>query len=377
VSAWFPDTYEASRARFRRDLDRVRARWPGARLQSHRLAGDEDLTIDWIAAPAAAPAAADRGLVFTLGEHGIEAYVGAAMWQLLLAEFLPRLDPACTGLCIVHAINPWGMKHWRRVTQGNVDLNRTFLLDRSELAAFDNPGYAQLAGFLNPQRPLFNAGATKRAILLRLVWLSARRGQEWLRRAVWLGQYRYPRGIYYGGDGAPEETQVLMALYREWLGVFPSLVHLDMHTGYGPRYQMSLVNSSREARASKDLAAAFGYPRVVKATADEFYSIHGDMIDFVYALAERERPGGRLYATSFEFGTHGDARRAIWRSMRAVIVENQAYWNGAPDARDARAAQDDFRELFCPAESQWREQALSDARRAMAGILGAEGYLAA
>lgn len=303
------------------------------------------------------------------------------MLQLFLAEFQPRLDAARTGLRLVHAINPWGMKHRRRVTRDNIDLNRTFLVDRSELAGFDNPGYAQLAGFLNPQRPLQRAAAAKRAVLARLMWLSARRGQEWLRRAVWLGQYRDPRSVYYGGDtaesadAAPEETRVLMALYRDWMERHPRMLHLDMHTGYGPRYQMSLVNSSRERRASADLAAAFGYPLVVKATADEFYSIHGDMIDCVYALAERERPGGRLYATSFEFGTYGDGRLAVWRSMRAVILENQAYWHGALDPRDARAAQDDFGELFCPAEGTWREKALSDARQALAGILSAEEYL--
>ncbi len=36
-----PDTYEASRARFRNSLAAVQKLWPAARLESHSLAGEE------------------------------------------------------------------------------------------------------------------------------------------------------------------------------------------------------------------------------------------------------------------------------------------------------------------------------------------------
>ena len=105
TAIWFPASYEESRTRFRQNLERVRQRWPNAHLGQHRLAGEEDLTIDWLQADAVERC--ERLLLITTGEHGIETYVGAAMLQLLIDDYLERLDPKTTGLLFVHAINPW------------------------------------------------------------------------------------------------------------------------------------------------------------------------------------------------------------------------------------------------------------------------------
>jgi hypothetical protein len=51
----FPAAYASSRARFPGYLDHVRARWPGARLESHALRDEPELSIDWIAAGAPSP----------------------------------------------------------------------------------------------------------------------------------------------------------------------------------------------------------------------------------------------------------------------------------------------------------------------------------
>ena len=79
ILALFPETYEASRARFRDNLTVVQKLWPQARLSKHQLPGDEDLSIDWIYADALGK----NGKIFllTTGEHGVEGYVGSAMLQ--------------------------------------------------------------------------------------------------------------------------------------------------------------------------------------------------------------------------------------------------------------------------------------------------------
>ena len=148
-----------------------------------------------------------------------------------------------------------------------------------------------------------------------------------------------------------------------------------MHTGYGPRYQMSVVNSWMEPRESKELERQFSYPLVVKTNQSEFYSIRGDMIDYVYALVHNEFPDKRLYATSFEFGTMGDSFFATLRSLRTMILENQMYWFGARNRKARKRIERDFQELFAPREERWRAKALADARQAFQGILRAEGFL--
>jgi hypothetical protein len=379
TGGWFPGSYEASRARFRQHHEQVRQLWPQASLRSQSLQAQQDLTIDWMQAdPAGQP---ERLLIFTTAEHGIEGYVGAAILEVFFQEFLERLDPQTTGLLLVHCINPWGMQHGRRVNAQNVDLNRNFLWDAGEAAngerPFDpelNPAFRRIHGLLCPERPLGSRLGANLAFWGGVLNGVRALGPAGLREAALLGQYHTPQGICFGGTDYQEETRLLMKLYQEGMAPYPQVLHLDMHTGYGPRYQMSLVNSTHEPLASAELARRFDYPCVVKTNPDEFYRIQGDMIDYMYLMAGHTYPTKRLYATSFEFGTFGDSLAAALRSLRAAIWENQVRWHGATNAQVRAFAEREFRELFFPAEPGWRSKALADARRALAGILRAEGY---
>jgi hypothetical protein len=366
-----PDTYEASRDRFHEGLAPIRDLWPAARLTGHSLPGAEDLSIDWISARAAKRE--EKLLILMTGEHGIEGYVGSAMLQLFIVEYLPRLDPQITGLLLVHIINPWGMKHHRRVNANNVDLNRNFVKEIAPLVP-SNPDYAPLDTFLNPPRPFKNPALHMLAMLLRTPGLLLRYGIPKFRAATLLGQYRFPKGVYYGGRELQEETLTMMELYREHIRDYGQILHLDMHTGYGPREQMTLVNSCHETMTSGEAARKFGYPRVAAATADEFYAIQGDMIDYLYTVMADEFPGKPFYAATFEFGTYGAALWDNIRELRTMIFENRAHWFGAPPAAQAWLRRE-FDELYCPSEPAWLEKALADARQAFTGILKAEGYV--
>ena len=365
------DTYEQSRERFHDDLASVRYLWPVARLNSHSLPGQDDLSIDWISARATKRK--DKLLILTTGEHGIEGYVGSAMMQLIVEEYLPRLNPADTGLLLVHIINPWGMKHHRRVNASNVDLNRNFVKEIAPLIP-SNPDYAPLDSFLNPPRPFRSPTLHKLALILRLPGLRLSFGIAKFRAATLLGQYRFPKGVYFGGQEIQEETLTMMELYREHVQEYAQVLHLDMHTGYGPRDQMTLVNSCHEKMTSEEAARRFGYPLVAAATAQEFYAIQGDMIDYLYTFVGDEFPDKRLYATTFEFGTFGESLWDNIRELRTMIFENRAHWFGARPSARAWLARE-FDKLYCPTEPAWLEKAQADTRQAFEGILKAEGYI--
>src|SRR5512136_470688 len=103
----FPLNYWDSRRRFRETLASIRQAWPTTQLFSQPLdpssdfnPAAEDLSLDWI--EAAPLERKEKVLLFTLGEHGIEGFVGAAMLELFVREFLPRLDPGSTGLVLLH-----------------------------------------------------------------------------------------------------------------------------------------------------------------------------------------------------------------------------------------------------------------------------------
>lgn len=346
--------------------------WPKAKLFQHKLAGEEDLTIDWIYSE---PLEGNQKVfILTTGEHGVEGYVGAATMQLFIEKYLPKLDPRTTGILFVHAINPWGMKHHRRGNRDNIDLNRTFLYNLDHDPSF-NLEYDKIARFLNPGAQIKNLLLDDIGYTLQLFWHIAHMGMKNFRYALLLGQYRNPKGLYYGGRKRPEETQTLMDLYKQMMNSYDQILHLDMHTGYGPKYQMSLVNSALEKGSSEYFVKRFNYPLVVAATADEFYAIRGDMIDYVYALQQNEFPEKRLYSTSFEFGTLGDTMYGLFQSPRVMIHENRAFWHGARNERLLAHAKHGFEELFNPEAMDWREKAVQDAERAFDGILKAEGMI--
>jgi hypothetical protein len=150
---------------------------------------------------------------------------------------------------------------------------------------------------------------------------------------------------------------------------------MDMHTGYGPRYQMSVIVPPLDPSSSEELSRRFNYPLVQKINAEEFYAISGDMGEYYYRLRDRDFPDKRLFACGFEFGTFGDSLPARIRSLRAMVFENQLHWHGARDEKTAKRIREEFEELYFPAETKWREKALMDGRQAFEGILRAHQLL--
>jgi predicted deacylase len=366
-----PETYEQSRSDFRAALVEVQKLWPSARLIIQSLPGEPDLTMDWISAQALQTW--DKLLILTAGEHGIEGYVGSAMLQLFIKEFLPRLDPASTGLLLVHCINSWGMQHRRRTNASNVDLNRNFVQEFSDLPG-SNPDYDLVFPLLNPNRPMKFILLEKMFFTVQAVGNLAHYGMSRLRDATLRGQYKHPMGIYYGGSELQEETRRMVELFDNTIQGYRQLLVLDMHTGYGPKARMTLVSSAQERMSSAQMVARFKVPLVAAANPQEFYSIQGDMIEYIYALMGSKYPDTKFFAATFEFGTLGDSISALIRSLYTTVFENRLYWHGGSQPAQRRV-QGAYDALFAPRDSAWIEQAQEDGRRAFEGILKAEGYI--
>jgi len=371
ILSLFPKTYEASRERFRGNIALIKKYWPEAQLLHHKIAGEEDLTIDWITSDALETN--EKVFILTIAEHGIEGYVGSAIQQRFIDKFLSRLDPRTTGLLLVHSINPWGMKYHRRVNAHNVDLNRTFVWNNS----FDkgiNPAYDNLLDIIQADRPFRSLALSNIGYYLKFILKVIQMGWPAFKSASLLGQYRHPNGLFYGGEGYQEETKILIDLYRQAFSAYNQILHLDMHTGYGPRYQMSLVNSVHEKKLSKEFTEIFNYPLVVAANPQEFYAIQGDMIDYEYEMWKHDFPEKKFFGTAFEFGTFGDKFKGRVGMQHAMSFENRFYWQDSDKEKLEQKVKNDFEELFNPSAPNWREKAIQDADQAFEGILKAEGY---
>ena len=367
----FPDSYESSRARFLQDAERLGTQWTSARLETHRLQNFPDLSIDWLWAE---PRTRETLVLISTAEHGIEGYVGSAMLKLFMDEFAPRLNPADTGLLLVHAINPWGMKNHLRVNPNHVDLNRNFVFD-GVFSPTINPEYELIEPFLNPQRPVRPLSQEAIPFLMKVIKNMISPGRARVQAASLLGQHRHPKGIYFGGTKVEEETAVLMKLYQTALEAYGRFVQIDIHTGYGPRDQMTVIIPPLDPTPSSQAADKVKYPLVQKIDADEFYAISGDMGEYVYRLRDANYPEKQVFVAGFEFGTFGDTLPALIRSLRITVLENQLRHHGASDAQAEAQVRAEYEELFFPADAAWREKALRDGRQAFEGILGAFGIL--
>ncbi len=373
TSIHFPTIYQESRSYFREQLKKVKKTWPTAVLDKHFISEAEDLSIDWITAE---PIKKKEKLVMiTTGLHGVEGFVGAAMLDLFIKEYADKLDPDSTGLIIVHALNPWGMANQRRFTKDNIDLNRNFMVDQDVFSVEFNQDYLKLDQVLNPTHPLKPFLLEDMMFYKNVIVSIARYGIQSLRGAILLGQQSNPAGLYYTGREYQPEAIWLQKLMNEVFSSYESVMFVDMHTGYGPRYQMSLVNSPAESRIPGQLMKDFHYPLIVQADPEQFYAMKGDMINWIYYLKETKYPDLNFYGTAFEFGTYGDGILQETKSLRTMIYINQADQAGASSLKIKSRVHNEFVEMFYPTTGKWREKALADCRQAFSGVLSAEGYI--
>ena len=367
MDSYFPLSYEDSRARFLSSLNLIRQKWHSTQLQTHPLKNFSQLSIDWLWAHAPKK---ETLVIISTAEHGIEGYVGYALLQIFIEEFAPRLDSENTGVLLIHALNPWGMKYHRKVNENSVDLNRNFVFDGNFDPAI-NPEFHLVKGLINPQTHIQSFGIENIKFWSRVVKAIFTSGIATVTKAALLGQHHTPNGFYYGGTTYQEGTTVAMELYRRALDEYQSVIQIDMHTGYGPRDQMSIIMSPLDPMTSEEASRKFNYPLVLKINAEEFYDISGDMAAYYYVLRNKYFPDKQLFACGFEFGTFGSSLSARIRSLRAMVFENQLHWHGAKNEGIMHQIRREFEELYFPSETKWREKALADGRQAFEGMLQA------
>ena len=146
------------------------------------------------------------------GVHGVEGYAGSAVQLKLLEKFASstRGDDHPT-VVLVHAVNPYGMAHFRRFNENNVDLNRNALTPSEWIGALSREpniaGYFDIDETFNPPRPPTHLDAYL-IIPFNSVRLIAKLGFTHVKRALVAAQYSEKGGIFYGGRKMERSNQV-------------------------------------------------------------------------------------------------------------------------------------------------------------------------
>ena len=336
----FSPSYEVARRRFREA-----ARAAGAALEQHQVdigEADCDLTIDVATVGGRAPSWA---VVVSSGVHGVEGFVGSAIQLAWLSGQTGGEPPPGGGVVgLIHAVNPSGFARLRRTNEHNVDLNRNFL-DTADAYTGAPDGYETLDPFLNPASP----PSRLEPFRLKALWHIRQHGLSALKDAVAGGQYRFPRGLFFGGHGPASSTRIMRHHLAGWLGGAPRAVHVDLHSGLGAhgRYRLLLEESAPSPN--------------VEWYRDTFGS---------EVVEAGSGGGGTAYEASGTLGgwavTHlGDTRYRfvcaevgtypIVRVLGSLRAENRVHFFGQPSSRAHRRAKAELLECFCPRSDRWRE----------------------
>ncbi|MEM9586680.1 MAG: M14 family metallopeptidase [Planctomycetota bacterium] len=348
MTDFFECDYDRSRQRFRQDVKSL-----DGDLETYAIDSDQDLTIDIgrLGKPDA-----KRCLLLTTGVHGVEAPLGTAVLHWLLTQDA-LVDGASVRMVLVHAVNPYGFRHRRRVNETNVDLNRNFLCD-GELYSGAPEAYRRYDPLLNPRRRRRGFDL----FLGRAVLAVLRDGLDPLKQAVAGGQYEFPEGLFFGGDAASYSLQVFSQHFQRWISGAQLIAHLDFHTGLGEfgRYKLLLLDgdASEDAQWYRSIA-----PKGLVEPSDQAdataYETSGSLGQWCRRHAT---PDQSYHFANVEFGTYGPIRM-----LSALRSENQAVHHGTTSQQWAAKA--NLAECFCPQAESWRSQVIDRSAELLQKVL--------
>lgn len=296
-------------------------------------------------------------LVISSACHGVEGHCGAGVQHALLSDaaLLAEARAAGVALLFVHALNPHGFSHGRRVTHEGVDLNRNFI-------AFDgldglhppgNPGYDALAQLLVP--PTWPPSPENEAALQAYAKAHGERGFQ---QAVSGGQYRYPLGLFYGGSGPTWSRLTIERVLHQHGGHVQRLGWIDLHTGLGPCGHGERIFAARPDAETLARARAWWQADGGTVTALHDGSSSASQISgMLWQAAYTACPQAQFTGIALEYGTV-----PLAQTLHALRLDHWCAAQAQPPAALREAARQAMREAFYVEQPAWQQQVLHQGR---------------
>ncbi|UFX45690.1 M14 family metallopeptidase [Bradyrhizobium sp. 41S5] len=338
----FSPTYAIARSKF---LGAASAR--GLVVDSHVLdlpgAEGETLAVDVVLD---GPADASKMLIVLSGVHGVEGFCGSAVQIGLLTEDTPMY--ADTAILHVHAINPYGFSHLRRVTQENVDLNRNFVDFTKPLPV--NTGYAEIHNWLLPAT--WPPGVDAEA---ELAAYRTQHGARGLQRAIGLGQYIRADGMFFGGSAPTWSNRTFRSILKRYTRNVKQLASIDIHTGLGPSGVGERIFASLDQNAKPRARQWWGELTDVHTGTSTSIPLTGPIQTALF----EECPQAEQIGICLEYGTYPSDR--VTSALRA---EHWLHRHGSADPLLAQQIKCDLKEAFYPNADDWKHDIWRQGRQA-------------
>lgn len=323
--------------------------------------GGEELSTDVVRI---GPKPAEAVIFATSATHGVEGFCGSGAQVGWLVAGVYQELPRGMALVLVHAINPHGFAHERRVNEDNVDLNRNFR-DHTRPPPH-NAAYAEIHELLLPadwEGPAHKAAdeAIKRYI--------AERSEKIFQAAVSTGQWEYPDGLFFGGSGPVWSNRLWRLLIREHAAGARRIVQLDFHTGLGAYGDCEVIFGPNKVK-KEDLARARAWWGRVACTGDGD-SLSAEVQGVNSGAIAEEAPAAEVAAVALEYGVV-----PVMDTLGALRADHWLYSRGGGDIASPRGRQikQQIRNAFYGETDDWKERIYAKGtemlRQAIKGLQG-------
>ena len=302
-------------------------------------------------------------LVLISGTHGVEGFAGSAVQTGLMREGIASNLKEDSSILMIHAINPYGFAHHRRVNEDNVDLNRNFL-DHSKPHP-QNPRYDALADFIAPLSVL---SLFRIAVWPRLLWYKATGRTEELQQAISGGQYSHPDGLFYGGRFETWSNKTVRSIVDQYLSEAQRVIVIDLHTGLGGYGEYEIILQHPEESPTYKRAVAIWGPEKVSTTFSGDSDQDDPGTDYRSSSAELSGPmklafpnllpKAEVTAVTVDFGTFSAIK--VFLAMRD---ENWLHYHGNPLTSRGKKIKAALRRAFYPEDDDWKQMVWSGAKQ--------------
>ena len=341
--------------------------------------GNDHVTIDVLSVPAVE--SKKRLLILVSGIHGVEAPVGSAGQLMVLKEFLisKKIDVTNTGVLVVHSLNPYGFKYFRRFNQFNVDLNRNSILEKNASDFFST------SEKLNSKYDEYYSAFNFNGVVPYLLSTYGSFFDRWKRvffdfvpmlvkgesvaQIFAGGQYRHRNGIYFGGHKRQEEVVFFESLLKKYAQGYKHIFFVDTHTGVGSGERLNILPWVKQEQQKEEMLKLFLNPDgklkrenfyTLDFGSDEIgYKVRGDVVQMVGHWSKADQ----TVALTAEYGTHtvpvqeglapllktrvnhelGSIRTLYW-----MCREHQGYQYGYENLAAQRSVTQEFVHRFTP-----------------------------
>ena len=296
-------------------------------------------------------------LVLSSACHGVEGFCGSGAQVVALqdAQWMAAARDAGVAVLFIHALNPHGFSHLRRVTNEGVDLNRNFHSFKDTLP--NNSMYQQLHPFLIPDQWPPSA-----AVVQALQDFVLAHPIGTYQSAVTRGQHTHADGLFYGGIAPTWSNQTLRRVLRRYGQHCNQIGWIDYHTGLGPR------GFAERIFASPDDAAAFARAKAWWGTdgSTPITSVYDGsstsafLTGLMWSAAIEECHQAQYTGIAMEYGTVPTAK-----VIDALRADHWLQIHPQADPATHQSIKKDIRDAFYCDADDWKLMVIAQSRAAL------------